>query len=363
MSKLDSISIKGFKSIRELNDLELRPLNILIGANGAGKSNFVKVFKLLNRIVDKRLQVFIGEEGGADNFLYFGQKTTENITIHLVFGNNEYECVLSPSDDGSLFFEKETGYFKGPGYEKPYSAGMGGGHKETQLHDYKEREQTIKHALKSLTQWTVYHFHDTSRSAKVRKPCEINDNEFLRPDASNLAAFLYYLREQHPLNYKNIVRIIRMAAPYFEDFDLKPDRLSQNHIRLEWRHAGSDAYFNGNALSDGTLRFICLTALLQQPNIPDTILLDEPELGLHPAAMTILAGMFRSVAQSGKTQVIASTQSVTLVNQFSPEDVIVVERENEQSVFKRLEEPAIRNWIEDYGVGDLWEKNVFGGRP
>jgi predicted ATPase len=154
-----------------------------------------------------------------------------------------------------------------------------------------------------------------------------------------------------------------MAAPFFEDFALKPDRLNKNMIRLEWRHAGSDAYFNGNSLSDGTLRFMCLTTLLQQPNMPDTILLDEPELGLHPAAMTLLAGMFRSVVQSEQSQVIASTQSVTLVNQFSHKDIIVVEREDEQSVFRRLKRPAINNWLEEYGVGDLWEKNLIGGRP
>lgn len=367
MNHIDSISIKGFKSIRELDKLELHPLNILIGANGAGKSNFVKVFKLLNRIVEKRLQTFVGEEGGADNLLYFGSKTTENIKVYLKFGKFKYKCILAPSNDGGLFFEKESAYLSNYECEVPddklLEVRLGGGHKETQLSEDKRTTPISGFVLENLKKLTVYHFHDTSRYAKIRKQCEINDNERLRQDASNLAAYLYMLKEKHPKNYQDIVKIVRLAAPFFEGFDLKPDRLNEDMIRLEWRHAGSDAYFNGSSFSDGTLRFICLTTLLQQPDMPETILLDEPELGLHPAAIALLAGMFRSVTQSGKTQIIASTQSVTLVNQFLPEDIIVVEREAGQSVFRRLEKDKITNWMEDYGIGDIWEKNIIGGRP
>ena len=133
--------------------------------------------------------------------------------------------------------------------------------------------------------------------------------------------------------------------------------------RSSWngRERDSDAYFNAHSMSDGTLRFVCLATLLLQPTLPETILLDEPELGLHPYAIRVLAELLQSA--SATTQVIVSTQSVSLVNQFSPEDLLVVEREAGNTVFKRPKSEDIQNWADDYGLGDLWEKNVIGGRP
>ncbi len=362
MSSLDHIEIKGFKSIREM-DLELRSLNVLIGANGAGKTNFISVFELLNQIVEGSLQIFVGKSGGADALLHFGQKTTEEMVIHLRFGRNGYEATLVPSISGSLIFAGEHCWFYGVGYPKPYDVFLGSGHKETQLpaEVRKPRGKIATHVLDSLKSWKVYHFHDTSESAKVKQTGDIGDNAVLRPDASNLAAFLYLLQERYWEHYDRIVKTTRLAAPFFDDFDLRPSPLNPNKIQLEWREKGSDAYFNTYALSDGTLRFICLATLLLQPKLPSTILIDEPELGLHPYAITLLASLLQSAAT--KTQVIVSTQSVPLVNQFSPEDIIVVDREEGQSVFKRLEVQEMAGWLEEHGLGDLWEKNIIGGRP
>jgi predicted ATPase len=163
--------------------------------------------------------------------------------------------------------------------------------------------------------------------------------------------------------YRNIVETIRLVAPFFDDFVLRPSPLNPDKIRLEWREKGSDAYFNAHALSDGTLRFISLATLLLQPpdQLPTTILLDEPELGLHPYAINVLGGLLRSTALD--TQIIVSTQSVTLVNQFDPEDLVIVERENGASIFRRPDETEIEGWLEGYSLGELWEKNVLGGRP
>jgi predicted ATPase len=189
----------------------------------------------------------------------------------------------------------------------------------------------------------------------------LEDNRILRPDAANLAAFLYRLMQNNPDHYANIVDATRMVAPFLDEFVLEPSRLNQEKIRLEWREKGSDTYFNAFALSDGTLRFICLSTLLLQPILPSTILLDEPELGLHPYAITVLAELLRGAAT--RTQVIVSTQSVNLVNQFEPADIIVVEREEGQSVFRHLDKAEMGTWLDDYGLGDLWEKNIIGGRP
>ncbi len=354
---LDQITFKCFKSIKELEHFPLKTFNLLIGANGAGKSNFFKALTLLNTIIYKKLQLWIGREGGADNILYFGQKISSELQIEWQFkrkNSNEqinYQCTLIPAND-SLIFAKESGYWqKG---DKIETFSIDGGHRETQL------KQII---LKQLKNWQVYlyHFHDTSTTAKMRQQGDLHDNMYLRADASNLAAFLYLLKHRYPLNYQNIVEVVRLVAPFFEDFILQASRLNSEKIQLEWQHIGSDRYFNAHTFSDGTLRFICLATLLLQPNLPATILLDEPELGLHPYAISIVAEMMQSAAT--KTQIIASTQSVTLLNQFQLEDVIVIERENEQSCFKKLNNEEMTHWLDGYALGELWEKNVLGGRP
>jgi predicted ATPase len=362
MRQLDYVKVEGFKSIRSM-EINLRLLNVLIGANGAGKSNFISLFKLLHELVEQRLQSYVGRSGFADALLYLGQKHTNVINIELKFGSNGYKAILSPSARNSLVFDQEVALFSGEGWDQPYAEIIGSGYPESQLEEYSNKSQVASYVLKSMKQWQVYHFHDTSDSARVKKATNIDDNLALRPDAGNLAAFLYRLRHQFPPQYKLIVETIRLAAPFFDDFMLRPDPLHPGSIQLEWRQRDSDAYFNAYSLSDGTLRFICLTTLLMQPSslLPSTILIDEPELGLHPYATTLLASMLHSAAT--KTQVIISTQSVPLVNQFSPEDLVVVELLNGQSVFKRLKADEVSSWLDEYGMGDLWEKNVFGGRP
>jgi predicted ATPase len=211
----------------------------------------------------------------------------------------------------------------------------------------------------TVKSWTTYHFHDTSTEAKVKQTGDLNDNRALRPDAANLAAFLYRLQETEPAVFRNLAEVIRMVAPFFSSFNLRPNPLNPRTIRLEWQEIGSDSYFDAHSLSDGTLRFISLATLLLQPELPPTLLLDEPELGLHPYAITVLADLLRAAAT--RTQVIVSTQSVTLVNQFAPEDLIVVDRIEGESIFRRLTADEIASWLDDYALGELWEKNVLGG--
>jgi predicted ATPase len=361
---LNHIKIEGFKSIKSL-DLELGSLNVLIGANGSGKSNFISLFHLINSIIEKRLQVHVGQSGGANSLLHFGQKVTGELSVSLFFSQNQntYQFTLIPSQHNTLIFSDEMCAFWGEEHSKPFDIPLGGGHSETKLHEeiQKKRNKIGAFVLSDIQSWKVYHFHDTGASSGMKQPCNINDNLVLRPDASNLAAFLFFLKTNFAQYYKNIVDTIRMVAPFFKDFILRPNPLNHQLIQLEWSEMGSDAYFNAHSFSDGTLRFICLATLLLQPKLPTTILLDEPELGLHPHAITLLAALLKKAAV--KTQVIVATQSVTLVNQFSPEDIIVVDREKEQSVFKHLKEEDMSHWLDEYGLGDMWEKNIFGGRP
>ncbi|MFA6362628.1 AAA family ATPase [Methanoregula sp.] len=361
---LSKIEIKGYKSIQDL-DLDLKSLNVLIGANGSGKTNFISIFKFLNQLTEENLNLHVKKSGGADSFLYYGQKHTPHLDITLNFGANLYQCRLAPTINDSFIFEMEEVAFHNKGvYDNPLWRSLGTGHQETLLNspslDVSPR-RISNYVLTYLKSWRVYHFHDTSDTAPVKRQGDINDNFYLRSDAANLAAYLYSLKKTHPNHYQKIRDTIQLVAPFFDDFILRPMPDNEKKIQLEWREKGSDYPFLAYHLSDGTLRFMCLTTLLLQPRPPSTILVDEPELGLHPYAINTLASLIKSAAT--RTQIIISTQSVPLVNQFNLEDLLVVNRRNQATVIERLKPEEFASWLEDYSVGELWEKNVIGGRP
>lgn len=363
MRNLEQLQIKNFKSIHD-QTLRLGRLNVFIGGNGAGKSNLVGVFHFLNRVVAGDLQNYTGEAGGADSILYFGRKQSSSLSIELEFGEgnytNGYAFDLRPTAEDRFIFSKETISFHNRStYHNPKSLSLGSGHSEARVQT--STEKIAHHVRDDLDSYRIYHFHDTSNSSRVKQTGDIDDNRRLQADAGNLAAFLYRLQQNHASYFQNIEDAVRQIAPFFEGFRLEPSRLNADKIRLEWKEKGSDAYFNASALSDGTLRFICLSTLFLQPSLPAVLLLDEPELGLHPAAISLLADLLESASK--KTQVLVATQSVTLVNQFAPESVWVVERTDRQSVFQHLESVDMSTWLESYSLGELWEKNILGGRP
>lgn len=364
---LERVILKGYKSFREL-DLSLEPVNVLIGANGSGKSNFISLFKFLNRVVEESLQVHVAQSGGVDQILYYGRKTTDQIDLTLWFGRNDlangYACTLIPAEDALLIKSESTWFHDRRRYSEPYLDRRDDLLKrESSLGRWVRESRVSRYVYQAMRSWRLYHFHDTSESAHVRRWCDIHDNQSLHPEGANLAAYLYLLRERYADHYRTIVETVRLVAPFFGDFVLRPSPYNPENIRLEWKERGSDAIFGPGAFSDGTLRFICLATLFLQPpeRMPATIVLDEPELGLHPYAIKLLSEMIRSV--SHQVQSILSTQSVTLINQFTAPEILVVDRIEGGSVIRRLDEGEIRHWLDDYSLGDLWEKNVLGGRP
>lgn len=359
---LHTISLKGFRSIREIENLKLNSgLNVLIGANGSGKSNFISFFQLLGDMMDPNLglQNHIAGKGGADAFLYQGMETTQSFSAELSFNLNRYEFSLTAADNGQLYFSHEVIYFKGP-YHGRTSESQGSGHFESGIADPKNRHAACeKWTADAIQDWRVYHFHNTSSTAPMMRPVNAVDNEKLWKDAGNIAPFLLRLATEHPNYYQRIIIHIRQAAPFFGDFVLNPNAFGQ--VQLLWKEKHSPKIYYPHQLSDGTIRFICLATLLLQPNPPSTIIIDEPELGLHPSAITALAGMLRIAEEH--SQLIISTQSSPLVDHLEVEDIISVDRIDGATTLRRLEREDLSEWLDEYSLGELWDKNLLGGMP
>ena len=358
---IDYIEIQGFKSIKHMV-LELRPINVFIGSNGSGKSNFVSFFKMLDAIYNQRFARFVIDEK-SDNILHFGREYTESMFGKMIFSdgvspNNAFWFRLEQDSVGGMFIGEE-------GY----------GHDVDKANNYKNyfNESNLKESVVSkksgyrytyiqryLTAIQVYHFHDTSSTSKLRRECDISDNAFLKTDGRNLPAFLYFLQERHPKLFKRVVKTIQSIAPYIDKFILEPNKLKPKEIELRWKEKGdANSNFGAYQFSDGTLRFIALATVLMQPDPPSVIVIDEPELGLHPKAITKLAALIKMASK--KTQLILSTQSVNLVDCFESEDIVTVDRNEKenQSVFQRLDGHKLEGWLEEHTLGELWERNII----
>jgi predicted ATPase len=361
---LRRVILKGFKSIKAM-DLELRPLNVLIGANGAGKTNLVSFFEMLKASLDARLDGYVGRHGGPNAFLHLGAKKTSEIdaavTAHTDAGDGTlYQRVVFNAPDTLAYGENHARRPKGVDRSDEMviddlcciiKHGNGEGHPG----------QSIYFALKDRV--GIYHFHDTTLTAPVRMAGFIEDNRVLRGDAGNLAAFLYRLQQTQPVRYKQVRSTVRLAAPFFDDFSLAPRSLDPQQILLNWKQIDTDYEFGPHQLSDGTLRAMCLITLLMQPEneLPDLIIVDEPELGLHPYALNMVAALFKKA--SHHTQVLISTQSSSFLDNFDPEDVVVATREGSESRFARPDPAKLEAWLDEYSLGEVWEKNVIGGGP
>ncbi len=365
---LQKLTLRGFKSIEALDDFELGKLTVLIGANGAGKSNFVDFFRMLRALADEALQKFVNQQGGADRLFFLGPKYTREVWAHLVFGENQYRFTLEPAADSGLIVGQEETLYTGGMGAGTWSI-IGRGKLESAICDLKNEGGRLgaRHGVEyyvheSLVSWVVYHFHDTSMAAPMRRDQSVRDRGALRHDGSNIAAFLLHLRKRHEETYTQIRDAVRLVAPFLDEFFLEPEKNGElEQVRLEWRQKGSDFPFQPSQLSDGTIRFICLATALSQPFPPATIVIDEPELGLHPFAISMLAELIQSAAE--RRQVIVSTQSPLLLDCFKPKDVVVVNRLEGRSIFQRLDKEELRDWLADYTIGELWQKNVVQGGP
>lgn len=367
-NRLQKLTLKGFKTIRTLQDFEPGPLTVLIGPNGAGKSNFISFFRLLAWTLASpgNLQVHVAELGGASVLLHDGPDVTHEIEARLTImtgaGENQYAFRLVYAAGDTLIYTDERYRFSRADY--PGQAewkGLDAGHRESKLVEKAgEGDQTARTILALLRKMIVYQFHNTSATARMRGKWDTEDNRWLKEDAANIAPFLYRLHNSDPKCYQRIVDTIRLVLPFFADFEFAP---AYGRLLLSWREKSCDRVFNASQAADGMLRAMAIVTLLLQPeqDLPDVLILDEPELGLHPYAINVVGGLIRSVATN--TQVVIATQSMPLVDCFKPEEIVVVERKERESAFHRLDASKLQEWLEDYSLSELWEKNVIGGRP
>jgi len=359
---LDKLTIKGFKSIESLDDFELTNLNILIGGNGAGKTNFIDFFRLLHEMIDGNLNDYIHKSGGISDLLFNGRKVTEKLKFITRFGIRGYRFSIVPGAKEDFSIAKEARYYKG-GSSGWWELGDSADGTSRLAREVKDKTPDCKYGkpvYDAVTSWQIYHFHDTSKNAPMRHYEIVQDNRKLRFNGANIAPYLLRLKNKYSDLYKEITEAIRLVTPFFDEFILEAEEFGQKQkVNLSWRQKGTDYPMQPYHLSDGSIRFICLVTALLQPHPPAAIIIDEPELGLHPFAINVLAELVQSAAK--KTQLIIATQSPAFIDNFSIENIIVVNRKQGASTFKRLEEKDFNVWLENYSVGELWSKNVISG--
>lgn len=368
---LQEITIQNFKSIRDQR-VKLNQLNLLIGQNGAGKSNFISLFFFLEKLSEQQLADYIFKKGGIESFLFGGYQTSSFIKVEMEFriddsAANTYQFSIASNGEDYSFQHERAGYWQKENFSEPIKADLRHFGKESGL----KRAGTIGYAYSKyvydyIRKLKVFHFHDTSDIAPVKLPQAIEDSATLNGEAQNLAPFLYMLRQNQPDTYFRIVEAVRLVYPNFHDFVLEESTLAKGKIALRWTEQGGNRAFSARQISDGTLRFICLaTVLLQPPGVPympQTLVIDEPELGLHPFALHVLAELITKATLH--RQLIIATQSVNLINYFQPNDLLIVNRTRDGATeFSRKSDDELEEWLDEYQLGQLWEMNFLGGKP
>jgi predicted ATPase len=373
--KITRVHVEGFRSLRDVT-FEPGPVTVLIGPNGAGKSNVLGFLGLVPTLWRRSLARYVARAGGASQILYRGQPEASHLSFRVEWdGEATYQARLEADASDGMFFAEESvtnaaakrTVFAGSQPESRLAASV--------VNSHNPDSQRVVEAFGNMR---VFHFHDTSGAAPLRTNSRAINHRRLEADGSNLASYLLWLRDSeepsHRAAWTLFSGLVRRVAPFIKELvptpvNADPDtfrlddpegRIDTVTIRLDWID-DQDTRFGVTHLSDGTLRAIALYAALTQPALPAFICIDEPELGLHPAALNILVGLIRSV--SNRCQVVLATQSPAFLDHFSAEEVVVAERVDGATQLRRLEADKLASWLEDYSLSELYEKNVLGGRP
>lgn len=363
-NRIRSVTIEGFRSLRDIQSLELPQLTVLIGANGAGKSTLIRFFEMLSWMLrSKNLQEFVLRHGGGDDQFFMGARKTPRIHAELCLetasGQNDYRFDLTHISAGDTVMVMNEAY-RYSAHDIPTKAkwteiGVVG--KESSL--LEKKHKTAQTIVNLLRQCSTYQFHDTSDKASIRMRWDVTDAVRLRSDGGNLAPVLLTLRENHFKRYQLVVRQIQRVLPTFKDFVLEPN---YGKVDLRWIGQQSDKVFGPHLTSDGSLRLFCLLTLLNLPpdQLPDVMFFDEPELGLHPHAITLVAEMFKRLSKN--RQIFIATQSPYLVDCFELENIIIASANNGETVLRNLPRDHYQRWLdEEYQLSDIWLQQATGG--
>jgi predicted ATPase len=370
-TQLTKVRVEGFRSLKNVT-LELSPITVLIGPNGVGKSNLLTVLRLVPLMRTQNLRYFVGQQGGASRLLHYGPEITRELGISLEFTESSerwgYSARLGYAAGDSLVFAQEMLSLESEIRQGAW-LDIGAGHVESQMSTAQQPPHTLSRVEQLVARVGFFHFHDTSFTSPLRQNATQADSKYVRSDGSNLAAYLYRLKrsetEDARAAWTLLEGLVRRVAPFIKTLEpdlVDPDQAGASAVRLYWSDE-RDHRFDVHDLSDGTLRAIALLAALTQPpsTRPKFITIDEPELGLHPAAISIFAGLVRSA--SAHSQILVATQSPALLDEFAPDEVVVAERKGGETSFARLDPKELEAWLEDYSLSELYDKNVLGGRP
>ena len=367
--KLTQITIKGFKSIafdRPVT-LEVGDINILLGANGAGKSNIVSFFKMLGQMMNGNLQKFVAQSGTNQKFLYYGPKKTPTLSADIRLDDNGsqdiYSFSLSNAIPDRLIVNTEEITHYNPDTNTTDIRQLSYDFNESALATVKSQDDVCDDVKEFLAACKVYQFSDSSPLSPIRQASAGDTAHYLQSEGNNLPAFLLFLKNNYAESYNRIVSYVREVVPQFRDFYLEPER---GYVSLKWIDTSANDYvLSSDQFSDGSIRYIALATLLLQPEetMPRVIVIDEPELGLHPYAIDQLTEMIKDA--SLHAQIIVATQSPALIDGFDADDVTVIERDEDAqcTVARKLNGQDYSEWLEEYTLSELWDKNVIGGRP
>ena len=395
----DHIEIERFRSFRHV-ELDIPSLAVLIGPNGSGKSNFLDLLFLMAEAARGGLAEGVASRGGFDNLAFKGdpgdiflalrfqpkgvfEEEKDAITFKLKLKKVGPNCrvwfeqvskaprlpfhhaplmVMHRDKDGCMFRSIKTGMREevveneeGKALESDSELAI------SQVKD-QEKYPTPYKLLRLLQEWTLYENINVGFDAPVRQPSLLRPTMRLAPKGNNLASVLYSMQQQHPAIWKEIEEILETAYANFHSITFPPEG-GDGKVLLRWweRPYEKESGFSANLLSDGTLKFLCLIAILKSPDPPPLVCIDEPELGLHPDWIKLVAELMQSAAS--RTQLVVTTHSPQLVAKLSPDQVIVAEKVDGETQLKRLSEEKLKNWLEEFNLGDLWVAGHFGGRP
>ena len=372
--RLEAVRIRGFRSLADVELSSLRNANVLIGANGSGKSNFIRFFEMMSWMLgSRRLGEFVDLQGGADDQLYRGNSVTPRMKGELALrtdkGRNDYRFTLAFAHPDRFILTEEAYRFSAAEYgtDAPWQyVPTGGG--EAGIVDLAQARPspgvnptTARVIVQLLRGCKVFQFHDTSDTSHFKKRWDAEDNNYLRTHGGNLAAVLHRLEEEDVKRFELISEHIRRVLPVFDRFQLDE---SNGKVLLRWKATGTDKTFGAHLTSDGSLRFFALVTLLNLPQemLPNVLLLDEPELGLHPAAVALVGGMIKSLAVD--RQVIVATQSPLLVDVFDCDEIVVLDLQDGRTTLSRPDADSYQRWLDEgFLLGEIWQKNLIGGRP